>query len=83
VSLFQGPLESPVSGGSPARDPPTQRHTNRDEDTTVLFLNPNTGETHVANETSNEQLARCARFGHIEKTKFGALSELAEVTTVS
>lgn len=68
--------EPVVSGGplSPNRLPP-QNDERRGSETAPLFLDPASGAPRVAYMVPDELLARCAQYGHAEKTKFGTWSE--------
>ena len=46
-----------------------------------LYLDPTSGEPRAGYMASEELMARCAQFGHVEKTKFGTLSESIKLST--
>lgn len=49
----------------------------RDSEPSPVHLDPSSGEPRATYMVSDALLAQCAQFGHVEKTKFGALSILA------
>ena len=48
---------------------------NRDQETTPLYLDPTSGEPRVAYVAPDELTAPCEKYGHVQKAKYGTLSE--------
>ena len=46
-----------------------------------LYLDPASGEPRAGYMASEELMARCAQFGHVEKTKYSTLSESIKLST--
>ena len=77
VPPFQAPPEPLVSRGPSTRDLTTEDYKRPNLGTTSLFLYPSIGQPRATYQASDELLAQCTQFGHVEKTKFGAWGEFA------
>lgn len=76
------PLVSRDSSPSPS-DPLTPNRMVQNPEPTPLYLDPATGEPRIIYMIPDALVAQCAREGHVEKTRFGTLSELLIVHLVS
>ena len=78
----QAPPRPLISGGVQPNRLLVQNDPKQDSETTPLFLDPTTGEPRPAYYTTpNELSAQCAQYGHVEKTKYGALGKFSTVIT--
>ena len=77
------PLRTQPGPEPPIPTSPSSEHledVKQNPDLPPLYLDPTSGQPRVGYMASEELMARCTQFGHVEKTKFGTLSELMKLS---
>lgn len=79
MPVREGASHNPPQPLVPGRLPVTrllpQDGVKPDSETAPLFLDPATGEPRIGYATPNELQTQCTQSGHVERTKYGTLSE--------
>jgi len=75
VEPLRGPPEPLVTGGPSSEHPLSPNVVNQDRETTPLYLDSTSGEPRVAYVAPDELTAQCTKYGHVQKAKYGTLSE--------
>ena len=64
-----------MADGPPAEHSLPQNVARRDGETASLYFDPTSGEARITYVPPNDLITQCTRDGHIQKVKYGTLSE--------